>query len=185
MIFLKVSWLRSRLGRRVFIGVAATVAVTGRAQEVSVESVGARGGAAPGNGYHFHQAEGFVNLDLPWMWDLGRQWRLQSRLDVSAGWLGDSGGNAAISTVGPSLIIDSERSMFSLEVGISPTWLTQYHFGTKDFGMHLQFTSHVGFNLDLSSRIRIGYRFQHMSNGGLIKPNPGLNLHTMAVSYLF
>ena len=72
-----------------------------------------------------------------------------------------------------------------LEVGGGPTVLTRLDFRSKDFGDIFQFTSHIGLNFDLTSRVRIGYRFQHMSNGGLSRHNPGLNLHMVGLSYLF
>jgi len=161
-------------------------AAAGRAEGLQLESVGARGGlSASSSGSDFHQAEGFVNFNLPWAWDLGREWHLQSRLDLSAGWLGDSGHDAAIGTVGPSLLLRREPWPVSLEGGVSPTFLSNYEFGAKDFGTYVQFTSHVGLNWDFAPHWRIGYRFQHMSNAGLASKNPGLNMHLFALSYVF
>jgi hypothetical protein len=40
-------------------------------------------------------------------------------------------------------------------------------------------------NWDFATHWRLGYRFQHMSNAGLSQPNPGLNMHMFALSYLF
>ena len=72
-----------------------------------------------------------------------------------------------------------------MEVGWSPTAISDYEFTAKDLGSFYQFTTHVGLNVDVFSHLRVGYRFQHMSNGGFIHPNPGLNLHFFGVSYLF
>lgn len=63
--------------------------------------------------------------------------------------------------------------------------LSRHDFGSKDFGELFQFTSHIGLNLDLWEHLRLGYRFQHMSNAGLSGHNPGLNLHMLSMSYLF
>jgi Lipid A 3-O-deacylase (PagL) len=73
----------------------------------------------------------------------------------------------------------------SLEGGVSPTGLSRYDFGAKNFGTYFQFTSHLGLNWDILPRVRLSYRFQHMSNAGLSRHNPGLNLHMLGVSYLF
>ena len=73
----------------------------------------------------------------------------------------------------------------SLEGGVSPTFLSQYEFGSRDFGTDIQFTSHIGLNWDFAPHWRLGYRFQHMSNAGLASKNPGLNMHLFGVSYLF
>ena len=75
-----------------------------RAEDFRLESVGVRGGfSANSGGEQFNQAEAFANWNLPWGWDLGREWHLQSQLDLSLGWLRDSDHNAAIGTLGPAL----------------------------------------------------------------------------------
>jgi hypothetical protein len=158
-----------------------------RAEGFQIESVGARFGTSPSNGasHNFHQAEAFMNWNLPWGWDLGKDWRLQSRLDASAGWLGSSFEDGFIGTLGPSLLLARASFPLSFAVGISPTLLSRDDYVEKDFGQLLQFTAYVGFNYDFGRHLRAGYRFQHMSNGGLSDPNPGLNLHMFALSYLF
>lgn len=162
------------------------LSTTARAQHFGVESLGVRGGASltdprPG----FHQADVFLNCNLPWRWDLGRRWHLQTRLDFSGGWLGESGVHAAIGSIGPSVLFAREEFPFSFEGGSSPTGITQYEFPDKNFGGGLQFTTHVGVNWEMATHFRLGYRFQHMSDAGLNTPNPGLNMHMLALSYLF
>lgn len=161
-------------------------AVLGRSEGLSLESVGARGGISANlSGVSFNQAELFANWNLPWAWDLGREWHLQSRLDFSAGWVGDRDSNAAIGTVGPTLVLGRQRLPVSFEAGVSPTLLSQYDFGSRNFGTYIQFTSHVGVNWDFAEHWRLGYRLQHMSNAGLGSHNRGLNMHLLALSYLF
>ena len=82
------------------------VVTEAEAEGLRLESAGVRFGfPARESASEFNQAEAFANWDLPWHWELGRDWHLQSRLDVSAGWLGDSGADAAIGAVGPSLVL--------------------------------------------------------------------------------
>jgi hypothetical protein len=157
-----------------------------QAQDFKLESAGARGGFAGNNSSgDFHQAEAFVDWNLPWSWDLGSQLRLQVRLDVSAGWLGDSQHSAFIGTAGPLLALSHERIPLSLEGGISPTLLSRSEFESKDLGTQFQFTSHVGLDWDFAPHFRVGYRFQHMSNAGFSNHNPGLNMHLFSLSYVF
>jgi hypothetical protein len=161
-------------------------AVAGRGEGFSLESVGARGGTtAFFNGHDFTQSEGFLYVNLPWRYDLGKEWHVQTRLDFSVGWLGGRADNAVIGTVGPSLVLSRAGLPLSLEGGVSPTGLSRNAFGSKDFGTECQFTSHVGLNWDFAPHWRLGYRFQHMSNADLASPNPGLNLHVFALSYIF
>lgn len=181
--------------RRAFRGIGAAGcvlagllagAVASRAEGFSMESVGARGGfQADKHNRDFNQVEGFGNLNLPWGWDLGKEWHMQSRLNLSVGWLGGHGDSAFIGTVGPSLALSRARLPLSLEGGVGLTILSCEHFGSEDFGMNLQGTSHLALNWDFAAHWRFGYRFQHMSNGGLATPNPGLNMHMFALSYLF
>jgi hypothetical protein len=151
-----------------------------------LDSMGARAGfPANRSGIGFNQAEFVANWDLPWQWDAGVEWRLQWRLDLSAGWLGSSSADGAIGTLGPTLILERLQFPLSVEGGISPTGLTRFDYGTKNFGSYFQFTSHAGLNCDVTSHVRLSYRFQHMSNAGLSGHNPGLNLHMLGLSYLF
>lgn len=156
------------------------------AQQLSLESAGARVGGSPTESAHFfHQAEGFLNFNLPWAFDLGKEWWLKSRLDFSLGWLGDHGEDSVVGSAGPSLLLGRKRLPLSAESGVGPTLLSEFDFPDKDFGGILQFTSYVGLNVELPAHLRLSYRFQHMSNGGLNGHNPGLNLHMVALSYRF
>jgi lipid A 3-O-deacylase len=161
-------------------------AAVGSAEDFRLESVGARGGISANlTGMSFNQAEFFANWNLPWTWDLGREWLLASRLDFSAGWLADHDDNAFIGTLGPTLVLNRERLPVSFEWGVSPTLLSQYAFGSRNFGTYIQFTSHLGLNWDFAAHWRLGYRLQHMSNAGLGSHNRGLNMHLFGLSYVF
>ena len=157
-----------------------------RARGFSFESAGARFGAgASSSNRDFHQAEAYVDWNLPWQWDLGKKWALESRLDLSAGWLGNSRANAALATLGPLLAVGREGFPISVEGGAGVTVLSRSDFDTKDFGDPAQFTSHIGFYWDIAKHWRANYRFQHMSNAGISQSNPGINLHVLAFSYRF
>jgi len=155
-------------------------------QDIRWESVGIRFGFYPyGDVEDFHAGDIFANWTLPWGWDLNPVWHLQTRLDGSAGWLGEDGKDAAVFSLGPSFCLSRYNVPLSFEIGASPTALTRTDFPGKDLGFPVQFASHAALNLNLGSHVRLIYRLQHMSNGGLAKPNPGLNLHMFGVSYLF
>jgi lipid A 3-O-deacylase len=162
------------------LGVAAT------AEGLDFESVGIRLGGSPTHRAHnFHELDGAANLNLPWSHDLGADWWVKLRLDFSLGWLQDHQLNGVVGTVCPAIALPIPGSKVSVDFGVGPAGLSRDEFITKDFGSLFQFTTHVGLNVDVSSRIRVGYRFQHMSNAGIAQPNPGLNLHMLGVSWLF
>jgi Lipid A 3-O-deacylase (PagL) len=154
-------------------------------EEFQFHSVGARVGfPAENTSNHFRQADTFLDYNL-WRWNLNENWRLQSRLEISAGWLWERGDDSFVGTLGPKLELSRERFPVSLEGGSSPTYISRYHFSSTDLGANVQFTSHIGLFWDITSHWRVGYRFEHMSNAGLRKPNPGFNLHVLSVGYVF
>jgi hypothetical protein len=156
------------------------------AGEMRIDAMGGRFGFPhESRSKSFRQAEAFAVFDLPWRWEMGRAWHLQSQLDVSAGWLRGRSKDAGIATAGPAMVLRHERFPVSLDLGSSATLLTRDKFGTKDFGIPFQFTSHAGVNWDVTRHMRAGYRYQHMSNARLHRNNPGLDLHVVALSYRF
>lgn len=176
-------------GISVAAGLAATfVLMTARcgAGEFGLESAGARYGfGANQSSISFRQAEVFADWKLPWGWDLGKEWRLQTLVDSSAGWLGDPESDGAIFQVGPALRLGRGRFPVTITGGVNPTILTTVDYQEKDFGTGFQFTSYLGVSVDLGAHFRFGYRYQHMSNAGLGRSNPGLNLNVFALSYVF
>jgi len=156
------------------------------AQDTRLESAGFRlGGSLLSPDHHFREADAFGNVELPWSFDVGAHWRGQLRLELSAGWLNEQEVDGVVGTLGPALLFRKPESRFSADFGVSPTFLSRVEFPTKNFGTCFQFTTHLGVNMDINAHIRFGYRFQHMSNAGLAKANPGLNLQMLSVSWLF
>jgi len=154
-------------------------------QEFRFHSIGARIGLpAENDSEHFLQTESFLDYNL-WCWNLSSNWRLQSRLAASAGWLGGRGKEAFVGSVGPTLELSRTGIPLVIEAGSSPTYISRYRFGQINLGTTVQFTTHIGLFWDVTSHWRVGYRYQHMSNAGIKEPNPGFNLHVLSVGYLF
>jgi len=164
-----------------------TTAGMGRAQFYVPESAGARAGFSFTGSLstQFNQAEAFADWYLPWKAESESGWYLQTKLNLSVGCLNGNGVNAAVGTLEPAVALGRRHFPLSLEGGVGPTFIGHDRFGSQDFGEQLQFTSFVGVNYDLTARWRLGYRFQHMSNAGFAKSNPGLNLNMFALSYAF
>jgi len=152
----------------------------------TLESVGARIGLSAFNsGPEFHQVDATAVANLPWKFDLEKACTMQSVANMAFGWLGDPGHDAFVTSAGPGLMFAHGDFPFKLEGGLAPTFISRADFGSKDLGTRFQFTSHIGLLMDMGPRLRVSYRFQHMSNGGFAYPNPGLNLHMIGVSYHF
>ena len=164
----------------------ASLTATGRAEGFLPESTGLRLGLATSPAStDFHQAEAFADWNLPWKWDLGAQWGLQTRLDGSAGWFGRQDVGAGIFGVGPLLSLGRKNFPVYVQAGVSATVLTRTQFTGKDFGEPLQFVSYAGVYWDFMSHFRLGCRFQHMSNAHLSDHNPGINFVLFGLSYVF
>ena len=58
---------------------------------------------------------------------------------------------------------------------------------TRLFGSHFQFGDHLGAGWRFGPRGRndIGVRLQHLSNGGIRRPNPGINFLVLRLAYHF
>lgn len=57
---------------------------------------------------------------------------------------------------------------------------------TKDFGGHFQFNYAFALRWQPTSHgVYLGYRYNHMSNGGIYEQNPALNTHNLTFSWQF
>jgi hypothetical protein len=158
---------------------------TGQPQ-ITLESVGTRYGiSAFGHTSHFRELDAFVEWNLPYQWELGRDFSLSTKVSASGGWLDRLGDSGAIFSGGPELVVKQKGFPIFLEGGVVPALLTRGRFGSVKIGGDIQFISHAALNYDFTPHLRVFYRFQHMSNGGLEHPNPGVNLHLFGASYLF
>ncbi|MDR3579104.1 MAG: acyloxyacyl hydrolase [Oryzomonas sp.] len=153
--------------------------------------VGLRMGLQAGyeHGY-FRQYEMFAVYGLPWDWRSSSGWGLAPQLSVSAGaLLDDPDVSGFIGTVGAGLVLDKPHFGLAPEIGINANFLDKRHFGDQDFGSMLLFGAYIGLFYRFDDGLKIGYRLQHISNGHIFyeegTPNPGLDMHLIAVSWTF
>lgn len=160
--------------------------LTVRSEGLRLQSVGTRAAMSQRElNNNYYQAEAFANWDVPWRWGKENKLHFQPRLGLSTGWLHGWDEDGFVGSAGPGVAMGWNRIPVFLELGIGVTGLSRYQFGPQNFGSKLQFTSYLGFTLQPGSRLSFGYRYQHMSNGGLDSPNPGLNLHSMSLGWRF
>jgi Lipid A 3-O-deacylase (PagL) len=148
--------------------------------------VGVRGGASfeSGAGY-FRQTDVFVGRYLPWQWDSYFGLSFKPRVEASLGWLDGGSKDGVVGTAGPVIELREGKFPVTLEGGVSLTGLSRYDFEEKDLGGWFQFTDHVGLDWHITKCFTVGWRYQHMSNAGIYRCNPGLNLQVLSVSYRF
>jgi hypothetical protein len=153
---------------------------------IEAESIGVRYAVGGTFGSRFyHQVEATGSATLPLQWEPASEVFLHTALEISGGWITDRVNDGFIGSLGPVARLGWGRIPVFLQVGLSLTLLSETEFEHKDFATPVQFTSHIGLGIDVMKHWRVGYRFQHMSNAHFANPTPGLNLHAIALSYLW
>ena len=145
---------------------------------------GVRAGGSFENG-NFQQAEAFGGVYLPWQFGSKSGFSLRLRVEASAGFLDSHGDAGFIGTTGPVLELRKGNFPVTLDAGVNLTALSRYNYEDRNLGGWFQFTDHVGLNWHITKHFTVGWRFQHMSNAGIYKANPGLNQMMLSTSYSF
>jgi lipid A 3-O-deacylase len=125
------------------------------------------------------------------MWRIGAQWKWQRKWLAGAGWhlggywdaqLGAWKGRNQLVDVGITPVFRFQESSPGrispyLEAAIGFHLLSKKRIDSRRFGSAFQFGDHVGAGLRFGTRGRydLSLRYQHLSNGGIRKPNPGIN----------
>ncbi|HEV2329482.1 MAG TPA: acyloxyacyl hydrolase [Verrucomicrobiae bacterium] len=148
--------------------------------------VGARGGTTfERNAGDIQEGDLFAAKFLPWTWGHIDGWNLKPRWEASVGCLHDEGKKAFVGTTGPVFELRARNFPVTLEGGVSLTAMSRYEFPNKDLGGWFQFTDHIGLNWHITKEFALGWRYQHTSNAGIYRRNPGLNLQMLSASYAF
>ena len=71
-----------------------------------------------------------------------------------------------------------------LETGIGFAFMDSTQVENREKSTHFQFTDSIGLGFT-SKSYKLGYRFTHVSNLGIEKPNPSIDLHQILISYKF
>jgi hypothetical protein len=137
------------------------------------------------NDEDFLQAEIFLAHLLPLPIAQNAPLSFQIVFEGSAGVIGADSEEGLVAAAGPGLALGFWQDRLMVKAGVSPTFISRDRFGKEDLGGPVQFTSHVGLSAGVYRGLRVGYRFQHMSNAGLYDRNPGLNLHMLEVAWRF
>ncbi len=141
-----------------------------------------------------------MRVGAQWDWkkrwfDTGN-WHLGGFWDASiGGWRGKAaiGDNRHITDFGLTPVFRYERNSIS---GISPyvEGAIGFHlisptqiYANRKFSTAFQFGDHVGAGFRFGERLQydLTYRFQHLSNGGIKKPNQGINFNQIRFAYHF
>jgi hypothetical protein len=139
-----------------------------------------------------------VGVQWKWRsrWFATGNWHLGGYWDLQAGyWKGHSGagGNTSLIDLGLTPVFRVQQTSLSpvspyVEAAIGFHYLSRkrIHAG-KTFSTNFQFGDHVGAGIRFGERARydLGVRVQHLSNGGIKHPNPGINFAQLRFQYHF
>jgi hypothetical protein len=131
----------------------------------------------------FIQVDVFGIYRLPWQWNWDSDWTLGTRLNASVGILTGGDDTGAVVTLGPGLELAAPGGRLRFTFGVSPTYISEDKYGKEDLGGNFHFTSYLGVNYQITDYWTLGYRFHHMSNADIEVPNPGLDIHSISLSY--
>lgn len=139
-------------------------------------------------------------LGLQWDWnkkwlDTG-SWHLGGYWDLNLGlWENDSAArtNSSITDIGLTPVLRFQQNHAAgvspyAEVGIGVHLLSSNSVSPqRRFGSSFQFGDHLGVGVRFGDKGRydLGYRYQHLSNGGIKGPNQGINFHQLRLQYRF
>jgi hypothetical protein len=131
-------------------------------------------------------------------WDFPRTWRpgnvvIDGYWDLSvAHWRTDAKSRSlSLSQVGITPVFRlrvSPESRWFTEAGIGLTWTSaRYRSADKRFTTNFNFADHValGRMFGESRRHIVTLRYEHFSNGGIRRPNPGVNFGQLRYTYRF
>ena len=149
-------------------------------------AIGVRiGMSGPDKGEQFHQEEVFVLHALPWQWQWPPGWLFSTRLDMAVGALNGAGKIAGIGSFSPGAVLTRVGSRLSILANAGIALVSEDDFGDQAIGSPLQFGLYAGMSYHLGRGVRLSYRYRHLSNAGLFRPNPGLEMHFLGLSYHF
>lgn len=166
--------------------VASVPQVWGQDQDEGLHTVGVRiGWMATTRDAYFHQYEAFASYGLPWSVRNDEGWGLAMQLNGALGALHAAGETGFIGAIGPGVIFDKAGGKgVAVELGGDVNFLSQDHFGRVDLDGLALWDGHIGILYRFAAGPGIGYRFQHMSNGGINGHiNTGLDLHMLQLTW--
>lgn len=135
-----------------------------------------------------------VQSDWGRQWFRGANWHLGGYWDFGLGrWHRGgtrAGENDDITEIGVTPVLRLQRNDRRgpyAEAGIGAHFLSRTSLGDRRFSTAFQFGDHigVGYRFGAKGAYDLSYRYQHMSNGGIKRPNSGINFSQIRLQYHF
>ncbi|MEA5098239.1 MAG: acyloxyacyl hydrolase [Burkholderiaceae bacterium] len=134
-------------------------------------------------------------------WDWSQRWfasngnHIGGYWDLSLGqWRGDKyrnidGEHQNITSIGITPVFrwqkDSKKGFYA-EAGVGAHLMSEtYNNADNRIATAFTFGDHVGIGYVFNNKLDLGLKYQHFSNGGIKKPNSGVNMTVLHASYHF
>jgi hypothetical protein len=147
-----------------------------------------------GRGRNVDLARAGVQSAWSTQWLRGDTWHVGAYTDFSVGhWKAHSvlpGQNKSLleAAVTPTLRLqqNSRQGVYG-EAGFGPHLLSKTSINSTQLGSALQFGTHLGagYRFGSKSAFDLSVKVQHISNGGITKPNDGINFSQVRLQYAF
>lgn len=152
-----------------------------------------------GGGFADHHSDHVQKIDLGAVWDPGLNWwyiggwNFTTVVEGHAVYWNTNGNvHHTIGEFGVTPILRFEKSAGTIrpfvEAGVGLRLLTSPRVSESyTLSSGFQFADMVGVGVKFGGRMQyqVGYRFQHLSNAGIKRPNPGIDFHSVYVQYNF
>lgn len=159
--------------------------ISSDADDFRFSDIGLRVGFDAENRANVQSYELISTLETPWSWSTSDRIELDLSIEFGLGALDGKGEMGLLAHVGPSVEIKFGELPLELIISSGPALLSEDEFDQLDLGGSFQFTSAVGFDIEVSEDWTLGYRYLHISNAGLHDVNPGMDLHALSLFYAF
>ena len=147
-----------------------------------------------GTGDHVDMARLGVQWDWRARWFQTTNWHLGGYWDLSLGqWHARNAVGAQhsnITEIGLTPVLRFQRNSLTgpyLEAGIGFHLMSHSSIGDRNMSTAFQFGDHVGIGYRFGAKqaFDASYRFQHISNASIKRPNPGINFNQIRLQYHF
>jgi len=169
--------------------IPAWMLVAASVPALAVDGVALEGGRGDGTDM------GRIAVQWDWKsrWFQGQNWHLGGYWDLGLGyWRRDAppGQNEDITEIGLTPVLRFQQNDLKgpyFEGGIGFHLLSRTSLGSARFSTKFQFGDHLGFGyrFGVKGAFDLGYRFQHLSNTDIKRPNRGINFHQVRLQYHF
>lgn len=132
---------------------------------------------------NFRHYEFFLINRLPFDVEKNNFVDLNFNFESTVGLLDDGYKKSVLFSVGPMLYFGIDKNTFSLMGGVSPSLMTNHTFRNIEFGGTFNFISHIAVLFSPIENMKLGYRFEHISNARIYESNPGINIHFIEIHF--